>query len=925
MKLPQNAPSYSRFQVQDEATASPAPLILPFTAIDAQMHDLVGGKAANLGELTRAGFSVPDGFCLTTAAYASATENANLEPVLSKLAQVTGEDRANLEAYATTARNQMMTIPVPENIIAAIREAYEHLAQGEAIPVAVRSSATAEDLAFASFAGQQDTYLNIVGVEAVIDAVRRCWASLWTDRAVTYRASNGIDHRTVRLAVVVQRLIDAQVAGVLFTANPLTGQRHQAVIDANPGLGEAVVSGAVNPDHFVVNARSCEIVECHLGDKSLMIQATPGGGTQEIAVTNQVSLPCLSNEQVADLTQLGLNVETHYGVPQDIEWAIDSNNQLWVLQARPITTLFPLPAAAPTAEEDLRVYFCFNVLQGVYRPFTPMGFAALRVMASSFARCLGYPVSNVLDGPPVVAEAGHRLFLDVTAMLRNPKGLAVMKKIMGRLEARSGTILQQLATDPRLLSSPNLTRISRGAIVRRVLATLFRERIPLYVAQVLLCPNVALHRVLRLQEELQAQSQAASDASAEKRLEATEQLLLHNPASITCNVLFTALPAFLLTVLAGKLLGNLVKPDERQTVLRALPHNPTTEMDLAIWELAQRIRKDGTATHLFLETPLEQLVQDYSQGALPQVLQQGLREFLAVYGHRGVAEIDLGLPRWFENPEYILGVLTNYLQLDHPELAPDVLFRKGEQEAEAMLTELVQRAKKQSWLRSKLVSFCLRRGRALSGLREAAKYYLVLLLAEARRLLMTVGKELSETGQLQSADDIFFIDIAEARQALAGTDFRKVVAERRASYEHEVSRRHVPRVLLSDGTTPDGEAQMSAIGADETEDTLKGIPASAGRVTAKAKVILNPVGAKLEPGEILVAPSTDPGWTPLFLTASGMVMEMGGPMSHGAVVAREYGIPAVVGVPDATKRIITGQLITIDGSSGTVMLEQSAS
>ena len=370
--------------------------------------------------------------------------------------------------------------------------------------------------------------------------------------------------------------------------------------------------------------------------------------------------------------------------------------------------------------------------------------------------------------------------------------------------------------------------------------------------------------------------------------------------------------------LAGKLLGGLTQDSERQTVLRGLPHNVTTEMDLALWDLAQQISADHAAAEALQNTTPERLAQDYHDGALPSTFQQGLANFLSIYGHRAVAEIDLGLPRWSEDPTHIIGALANYLQLRNPELAPDVQFRRGAKEAEAMVVDLTRRAAHKGRLRGLLVGFCLRRTRDLYGLRETPKYYLVKLLARGRELLWPVGEELAKAGHLEEAQDIFFITLPEARAALAGADMRSVVRERRANYQHELHRRHVPRLLLSDGTEPSTETQATG----SAESTLSGTPASAGVVTAKARVILDPTGARLEPGEILVAPSTDPGWTPLFLTAAGLVMEMGGAMSHGSVVAREYGIPAVVGVPGATERISTGLQITVDGSAGMVSIEQ---
>jgi pyruvate,water dikinase len=266
-------------------------------------------------------------------------------------------------------------------------------------------------------------------------------------------------------------------------------------------------------------------------------------------------------------------------------------------------------------------------------------------------------------------------------------------------------------------------------------------------------------------------------------------------------------------------------------------------------------------------------------------------------------------------------VLANYMQLKDQSLAPDVLFRRGAQDAEGMVAELTQRASREGFLRGKLVGVLLSRARALAGFREIPKFYIVLVFAYMREVLQSVGKDLAEAGRLESGEDIFFITLFEVHAALAGEDMRDIVRERRAGYEQELQRRHVPRVLLSDGIEP----APAVLGAAESQGMLRGTPASPGSITGRARVILDPTGARLEPGEILVAPSTDPGWTPLFLTAGGLVMEMGGAISHGAVVAREYGIPAVVGVPGATERIATGQRITVDGAAGTVVVEEMAS
>jgi pyruvate,water dikinase len=881
--------------------------ILPFAAIGGGMLPMVGGKAANLGELVVAGFPVPAGFCVTTAAYDLVAADAGLEPTLVALAGTRPEDTGRLAGLAAGARSRLSDARVPDVLARAIAVAYGDL--GDGVPVAVRSSATAEDLPYASFAGQQDTYLNVVGAESVVDAVRRCWASLWTDRAVSYRATNGIDPHSVRLAVAVQRMVDASVAGVLFTANPVTGKRRQAVIDASPGLGEAVVSGMVNPDHFVANTSTGEIVERRLGDKRVAIVAGSGGGTERVELAADEQRASLSDGQVLALAKLGERVEEHYGAPQDTEWAIDEDGGIWLLQARPITTLFPLPEGAPMNDEDLRVYFSFSVAQGVYRPLTPMGFQAWRLTTSALATLAGRPPCNPYEGATFFTESAGRMFADITPVLRNKQGRVLFERVMKNMEARTAPIVRHLVEDPRLATVPT----DWWPILRSLVLVFARARIPLRVVEALARPERAGARAARVAAQFRVAGEVSSDAGAAECLLAAERLLLGGPPGMLPNVPPVFAAGLAANALAGKLLGSLATDDERRVAMRALPHNPTTEMDLALWALAKVASADPDSATILSETPPERLAEDYRDGSLPPKFQASLADFLRLYGHRGVAEIDLGLPRWSEDPTYIMGVLANYLRLDDPRAAPDVKFGRATLEADEMIAELTRRASGRGRLRGALVGFLLGRARELSGLREMPKFCIVLLMARARELLWPVGEELAQAGRLTRAGDIFFVSIPESWAALAGADLRVLVRERRAVYERETGRRHVPRLLLSDGTEPAPETREAAV-----EGVLHGTPASGGVVSGRARVILDPGDAHLEPGEVLVAPSTDPGWTPLFLTAGGLVMEMGGPMSHGAIVAREYGIPAVVGVPDATESIETGQRITVNGSSGEI-------
>jgi pyruvate,water dikinase len=903
------------------AHVSPAPapasgagnsLVVDLAELASGSLALVGGKALNLGKLAAAGFPVPAGFCLTTTGYRMAAP-AELDYIAARLDGANGLDGAKKydgapglpddqrDGLARQAREAMAAAPVPADVEAAVRGAYA--AMGDA-PVAVRSSATAEDLPFASFAGQQDSFMDVIGADAVVQAVRRCWASLWTDRAVAYRTANGISNREAGLAVVVQQMVDAGTAGVLFTANPVTGTRTESVIDSSPGPGQAVVSGAVNPDHFVVDTATSRI-----------LQGPQGAGTS------------LDPAQVRELTSLGDAAQRLFGAPQDVEWVIDAGGKAWLTQSRPITTLYPLPedespggtgGADRTAGGDTRVYLCGTLLQGLTRPLTPMGLSVLGLMRNS-------------KGPWKYVNPGLRMYVDLTAVVRNKSGRKALLRLLPLADGRSAAVFPALLEDPRFsivrparrLPGRKRTKGHAGTEAKGTEESqslvLMAGLIPAMI-RALLWPDGELRRARRYQDRLEARLALPLPATPARRLQHAEDVL----GSTVNGIIQATLPGpsvgYLMLAAARRLLRGIAKPRELEAVLRGLPHNVTTIMDLELWQLAVSLGRDPESRRVFTELRPDGLAALYTAGGLPGVAQAGLRTFLSKYGHRAVAEIDLGMPRWAEEPDHLLGIISNYLRVEDPEQAPDRQFARAADHAEARVSELVERAAARSRLRGRLVALCLRRARQLSGLRELPKFYIVMVLAEMHRQLTAVGEELTRTGNISAATDVFFLDFEELRVALRGADLKEVVAVRRRMYDVELRRRRVPRLLLSDGT--DVEAAMMAAAAALPQaaaaDRLTGTPASAGTATGKVRVVMDPVGAHVEPGEILVAPSTDPGWTPLFLTAGALVMEMGGVISHGAVVAREYGIPAVVGVADATVRLRDGQTVTVDGAAGTV-------
>lgn len=883
--------------------------IVSLAELDRTSLPMAGGKAANLGELLRAGVPVPGGFVLTTQAYHAASSNETIASKLEVLAHVDARDRSKLSALAAELRESILALPIPDEMAEAVVRAYTKDLEGCA--VAVRSSATAEDLPDASFAGQQDTYLGVLGVKPLLDAIRRCWASLFNERAVAYRADRNIDPRHVALAVVVQRLVDVKTAGVLFTANPVTGRRREAVIDAALGLGEAVVSGATNPDHLIVRTETGKIVEKRIGEKRLIIEAVESGGTRHIDAP-AATAACISDEEARALARMGEKVEKHFGAPQDIEWAIDKQGRIFIVQSRPITTLYPIPQGPWSNKTPLRVYFSFNVGQGVFQPITPMGMQFWKSFTGFAAVRIGLWDGDPLHGAPLWAVSGDRLFMDITDLLQNDLGRKLFTFAAQRMEARTGEVIQSLMADDRI----GMVHTSRWKLAANVLRGLARTRAPVTLVKALANPDEVPTLIMDRVDAAIALGNVPEGSRPIVYVDTVEKMLREGITPFMVKAFPSIASGAIAMRVMRRVLGEDVSEDEVHTLLRSLPNNPTTEMDLELWHLSRRVKNDEASRLALQNEKPSELAKGYRRQSLPQVLQNELEAFLAKYGARGVAEIDIGVTRWGEDPAHILGSLANYLALGDEFVAPDVAFARGAEDAEKMAAELSERARKRGFVKGKVGAFAINRVRRLLGAREVPKFGLVRIMTHARGLLQEAGRKLVTEGKIENVDDVFLLELHELRDLIGGKNMAKAIAERRDYRKQEMGRKHIPRVILSDGTEPEVSLSRRAGG-----NGLSGTPASSGIVRGTARVILDPIGAKIEPGEILVAPSTDPGWTPLFLTAAGLVMEMGGSMSHGSVVAREYGIPAVVGVPEATRKITTGQVITVNGGVGIVSFE----
>ncbi|GAB2751582.1 phosphoenolpyruvate synthase [Salinifilum aidingensis] len=794
------------------------------------MGGLVGGKAANLGEMAAAGERVPPGFCVTTAAYAA------------------GE------------------IPAE-----AITSAYERMGGG---PVAVRSSATAEDLPGASFAGQQDTYLNVEGIADLVDAVRRCWDSLDNERAVAYRSANALDRADVGMAVVVQRMVDADTAGVLFTADPVTGTRTRTVVDAVRGLGTAVVDGSADPDHYAL-------------DEGAEPDDTAG---------------CLTAAQLTELRAAGHRLQGLFDAPQDVEWAHDADG-LWLLQSRPITTLFPLPPQ--NLPNQPRLYLEVGHLQGMLRPFTPMGMTMMQQVWSRWCGAVGITV-DPHDPDSLMVDIGRHLYVDISSFVRSKPMRRKLADGLGVYGPRVQEAVTRMLRDPRFAPRPGLPFSLRTALSLAV------SQLPGALAGIglsLARPAAGRAKALRAAESLRHLKGPGDGATARERLDWVTGSAFDTMLSKALVEVIGPVFAGILTGTAPEsLLRGIASKQETDIVLGGMPHNVTTEMDLALWRIAERARPHGT---LFTDTSPDELTERYRRGELPDV---GIDAFLDDYGHRTAAEVDIGVPRWREDPAPVFGAVANYLRLQDPQQAPERRFEQAAAAAEAKLAELSARAVRVRPIRGRIAAFLMRRSRSLTGMREYAKFTWLIPYAEMRRQLVLAGEELAAAGVLDAAEDIMFLELDEARAAVRDrAERRELVAERRRVHDREVRRRSVPGALLTDGTDVEATIPTAA-----PEDGFGGMPAAPGRAEGRARVVVDPVGAHVEPGEILVAPTTDPGWTPLFMTAAGLVSDTGSPIAHGPTVAREYGIPAVICVRDATTAIRTGDLLRVDGAAGTV-------
>ncbi len=870
--------------------------ILPFTEIGAEDLPLVGGKGANLGELTHAGFPVPPGFCLTTAAFQVFMDAApNSAELYNLLDTVTAQNMEAIRSAGARMREALRYVPVPAEIANAARDAWQ--AAGVDDAYAVRSSATAEDLPDASFAGQQDTYLNVCGKEELLAAIRNCWISLFTDRAISYRCQNDFSHREVQLSVVIQQMIMADTSGIIFTADPLTGHRHTLAIDASFGLGEALVSGLVSPDEYQVDKRNLTIINREVADKQIAIFPEKDCGTrQETLSVAKRTQTVLDDQQILALATMGRDIEAHYGTPQDIEWAI-ADDQFYLLQARPITSLYPIDGLQ-SPDESLHIYFSMGHQQSMTNAMAPISMSSMQSII---------PVGLTEDGNNTILRANQsRLFIDLTTLLRHPILHRGMLKAISAFDARAPQALRIAMQRPEFqrphgmtLSISTLKNIFQ--VISQIMYALWRQDytgflpktnriIKDYVSEV--------DKKIKVAPSGKVQTQIMIDA-----LQSVHRVLFNWGAQFIAGEAAKRI----LTRLASKNLS----AEESEALSLGLNGNAVTEMNMAVGDLADIARQSPQLLDWFNElgTDSGTWLDKAAQLEHSAPFMAALDTFIADYGARGPSEIDIPTQRWYEEPLPLLKVIASYLQKEagsHCTQHENLVQQR--QKATKRLLESVGGL--QARLFKRLI-YVMSEG---SILREHHKFLAVQMFRVLKETLKQIAVQLTATQKLTDPEDIWFLSWVDLLNIWDDTgEIANSIPDRRAAYQRNQNILP-PLVVTSDGETPVVKYQV----ADAPPGALVGNPVSAGVVEGIVRVIHDPQTETLNPGEILVAVFTDPGWTPLFINAGGLIMEVGGAMNHGSVVAREYGIPAIVGVNDAVKILQNGQQVRVDGNRGMI-------
>ena len=851
--------------------------VLPLADADATL-ERVGGKGMSLAKMLAAGLPVPGGFHVTTSAYRMFVEENALQPrILAALAGLDAADTSALETAASTIGALFATGTTPPAIAEALATAYAALHNA---PVAVRSSATAEDLPGASFAGQQETYLNIRGADAVLAAVKKCWASLWTARAIAYRLNQQIDQGSVVLAVVVQELVAADAAGIMFTANPLGGQRDEVMINAAWGLGEAIVSGAVTPDTLTVAKSNGRVLRRETAEKLVMTVRTPDGTHEEPVPAARQRAPVLSDAQAAELARLGARIEQFYGMPMDIEWVL-AGGQFAIVQARPITALPP----EWTRPDPTILYTRGSLAEHTPSPVTPL-FATLGLQLANTATTELWE-RVVGDAHRIVpAEGGYQAINNYVYL-----GL--------RMDAKS---LSKIIT----IYVTQLGSFLRGSVERWQAA------------------HRDLAAVVNAWESKPLSTLPESELLAGVR--AVFGAACHYFTEIQMTLPTAAISEATFTQFYDRAVRR--KGDPPATTFVKGLETMALQAEKSLFDLAGWVRANPALATYVAQTPAEQLATDFQGSATPSDLpaerwvewRERFARHLAEFG-RAAYEFDFAIPTPQDTPAPVLDALKAYLagSVGDPYQRQRDAIAAREHATSTMQNRLG--APRKAWF-TKL----LRWAQDTGPMREDSIFDMGMGHPLIRRMLGELGRRFVAAGAIAQPDEIYWLEQAEVEaligdleQGRALPDVRARIPERRAAWQASLAL--VPPLMLPERSRWSRLFHGGEAATKDGKVVLKGVGTSGGRITAPACVLFGPDDfGKLRRGDVLVAVTTTPAWTPLFAQAAAVVTDIGGPLSHSSIVAREYGIPAVMAARTATRAIRNGQLVTVDGTAGTITL-----
>ncbi|SCM00179.1 phosphoenolpyruvate synthase [Bacillus wiedmannii] len=859
--------------------------VLDFQEIENTQLALVGGKGLNLGELSSVqGIQVPEGFCVTTVGYEKAIEqNDELQTLLQQLTKLKMEERAQIGGISKKIREVIMAVEIPSEVVEAVAQYLSRFGNEHAY--AVRSSATAEDLPYASFAGQQDTYLNIIGKEAILQHVRKCWASLFTERAVMYRMQNDFEHNQVSICVVVQKMVFPEASGILFTADPVTSNRKVVSIDASFGLGEALVSGLVSADKYKV--KEGEITGKMIATKKLAIYALKEGGTETKQIDPaQQKIQTLSEQQILQLAQIGRQIEAYFGCPQDIEWCL-VDDTFYIVQSRPITTLYPIPEENDGGNH---VYISVGHQQMMTDAMKPLGLSFFLLTTNAPMR-----------------KAGGRLFVDATQQLASPASRDYLINTLGKSDplVRDAltTIIERDNFITLLPDDEKEKSVSKSKQPANSQPEI--ENDPAIVTNLIQNSEASI-------EELKRNMHMKSGVDVLNFiLEDIQQLkkVLFNPQSIA--VIMAGMNAS--TWMNEKMEHWLGEKNAADTLSQSVQNNITSEMGLALLDVADVIRPYQEVITYLQHVENDNFLDEIVQFKGGEEARDAILTFLNKYGMRCSGEIDITKTRWSEKPTTIIPMILNNIR-DFEAGASKRKFEEGLQEALKKEEELVNRLQHLPNGKQKVEEMkrMVRNIRNFIGYREYPKYGMINRYFIYKQALLKEAEQLVQSSVIREVDDIYYLTFEELHEVVRTNKLDYELIQKQKNDYKLYKKLTPPRIMTSDGEIITGKYKRENLPAD----AIVGLPVSSGVIEGRARVILNMEEANLEEGDILVTAFTDPGWTPLFVSIKGLVTEVGGLMTHGAVIAREYGLPAVVGVENATKRIKDGQRIRVHGTEG---------